>query len=294
MSYRALQRMDPDIYRDRLVETLWEIIEDPSVPMFGLYESGGHSGVHYALPEDALVNRVVHEDVPAASSFLSDEEARQHIAFAALNSVQDICDWFFAERSEYPQDREFRRLTLTLDMKEDVGYGIDTKFTAKKTSAISVILDRDFSPESMFGFRVRTAYPDIVHMPQCTEMVRQIPIDEILAKNDLFAGPIEKLAVLYRATHSELNAYYSLTRNHEPELSYHHPTRGGMIDIYIREQDYRIYQRVPGHNRKISHGEYGLMHPDGNRILTNILRDRDALVKGHPLHIEQKTAGQER
>ena len=294
MSYQDLQRMEPKYYGDSLVRELWDIIDDPSIEMFGLYERGGHGDVHYAQSENDLLQRLLHEHVPAASCFASAEAARELIAFAVMDAREAIQNWFFSEPQEFAKPDEFRRLTITKDMSEEVGYGIDTKFTAKKTSAISVVLDRDFSPESMFGFRVRTAYPDIVHMPQCTEMVRQIPVEEILAKDGLFAGPIEKLAVLYRATHSELNAYYSLTCNHEPELSYHHPTKGGMIDIYVREQDYRIYQRVPGHNRKLSHGEYGLMHPDGNRILTNILRDRDALVKGHPLHTEQKTAGQER
>lgn len=84
------------------------------------------------------------------------EESAEGLVEALLyEKVKDIAKWLSSENQ--------RPLTLTLNMREYVGKGIDTSFKEKTTDVLTVVLQKDRDVLNDFGFHVKTAYPNIKH-----------------------------------------------------------------------------------------------------------------------------------
>lgn len=96
------------------------------------------------------------------SSFYDAETLVSILQDAIYYKAKEISNWITSEKIDFKEPQNYHTLAFTLDMGDDpVGHGITIDGRELATTMTTVVLQRDFSDESPFGFFVKTAYVDI-------------------------------------------------------------------------------------------------------------------------------------
>ena len=294
MRYSDLQRMTSDDYEDRLVNFLYDVLDNPSGDFWFINQSEGHSDIHFGQTEPELFQRLIHEYRSGVSSFNDPATARDYIANAMYFHSRQITDWFMSEQIEFSNPKDFRRLSFTLDMREDgVGCGMNNNLEFCNTRAITVVLDRDFRRDSALGISLVTAYPDIVHEPQCISLIKQEKIEDLVMRKDYCADDIERLNALCRFKYQDVRSG-CLNRFGEKNAAVFIDCPDYKYELFVSNSKTRIFKRAPSGAKQISMSELAMDKPKVAKQYAEVLNGWEK-IKNKTLsqefkHFEQATS----
>ncbi len=294
MRYSDLQKMDPKDYQRHLSDFLYDVLDDPSGDFWFINQSEGHSDIHFGQTEPELFRRLIHEGKAGASTFEDPVTARNYIANAMIFHSRQITDWFMSEQFEFSNSKDFMRLSFTLDMREDgVGHGFNKNLEFFNTRAITVILDRDFRRDSALGISLVTAYPDIVHKPQCLSLIKQEKIEDLVMRKDYCADDIERLNALCRFKYQDVRSG-CMNRFGEKNAAVFIDCPDYKYELFVSNSKTRIFKRAPSGAKQISMSELAMDKPKVAKRYAEVLNDWEK-IKNQTLsqefkHFEQTTS----
>lgn len=282
MTYSDLQRMDPDEYERRLDDYLFEIIDDPTRDFSLFRQIDGHADMHFCQRESELFARLTHQPISAASCFAEPEEAKDFIANAMSYKLKDISGWFFKQQREFNDENDFRRLSITLDMAgiHPIGYGMDRQLNLFDTRAITIVLDRDFQPDSAFGFSLITAYPDITILQQSRTWLRQERVEDLIMRDGYCKDNMDRLYCYYHLTEPDMHiSYYE--HDGEPSVRLSYLAREHRIDVFLKENKEPEYRnRIGVSSKKIEWQQIVFGYPDISHAIMKVRNTLDQIQKG--------------
>ena len=298
MSYRDIQKMSEEAFTDLLVDDCYAVLDDSELDFDFLKQDEGHADMHFSQTDAELIDRIIHENKRIASCFFNPKDAKQQIANALLYKVEDVATWLFKEEYECSSRDDFTKMAITVDMRGDepVGRGFSEKLREYKTNAITVVFRRDFEPDSLYGFRLLTAYPEFVKAPQCVKATGKQYTPEYVVENaEIFSGTLDKLASLYRLRHPEKNIHLQENSTTQAVVyRFEDEKTKDKYDVYIEENDYSIRKRATSGNTRTSLFELGIDCPKQMQFITDILNDRDRIKKGIKLKPPKEEKARER
>ena len=121
----------------------------------------GHFDKHINESDGDVIKRLLRDGINNSSSFNDLFSAVDMVTMSLLYEKENISSWLCKNREDFDSYKEYERLILQVDTKECSGYGFDTHYQKKSTTAVRIVLDRDFRLTNEFGFHVVTACPDI-------------------------------------------------------------------------------------------------------------------------------------
>lgn len=143
--------MPKSTFQKILVNTLYAAYDDRSLYDQLLDLGSGHGEVHYGKSPEELADRLIEKNkygryISAATSFHSEEEAKEIILDALIYNSDKITDWYKGRLVDMGED-DYQRLTINLDMKTrdpfGIGDGLTSNFYEKVTDTVTVVLERD-------------------------------------------------------------------------------------------------------------------------------------------------------
>ena len=155
--YQELKN-DPDLLEERLCNDICKDI------VTALAMNAGHTRIHMNNEETTkqMLTRIIDEKVSGAGSFVSEELAMDLIENVVYNKAHEIAVWATKTRGEFESTADYQQLALTVVVEpgEVAGINIDSRFREISTDATRIVLQRDYSDTSPYGFYLKTAYPD--------------------------------------------------------------------------------------------------------------------------------------
>lgn len=241
---------DPQKMLDDFQDMLWD---DPKTALaMGL----GHSEIHMIENEslESMVSRLLEEQVRGVGSFVGDEEEIvENIANAAMFKAKAITKWATSSRADFDRPDEYKTLAFTVFMGEDeiTGVGLEEnnehKLEKKLSRSIRMVLSRD--KDCMFGFYLKTAYPNI--HDEYAETTGEFYDKEAILQKHLYKFTDRMSLASFISDNTNIRSYYRTDSSHEPYL-YVRDNRTEYV-AYIKEYDtkfYRIAQSPDGTSKK--------------------------------------------
>lgn len=187
MDRDTIRRMDPELYQEKLEEA---VIDDVSVL---LNMNKGHSAVlHTDMSVEDMTSRMIREEKQAVSSFYNAEILVDTLQDAIFFDAENISNWITSEKIDFDNSGKYHTYAFTLDMKgEPLGHGVRADGKELSTTVITIVLQRDFSDESPFGFFIKTAYANISH-ERAEETGLHINIQDFIKNKMIFESNVEK------------------------------------------------------------------------------------------------------
>ena len=220
MDRQTLKSIDAARYQKQLEDVIFDDFETI------LNVRKGHSiDAHIGLSDSDMLNRLVREEKQGVSTFYNYEDFQANLQDALYFKAKDVAAWITSEHIDFKNSRDYHEYAFTVDIEDNlVGHGYDKNFRELQTSAIKIVLQRDFSEESPFGFFVKTAYADISH-ENAVETGRQYTPEQILNGVVDFTSNVER-------------AYFGL-RNDFPDLkmSFTRKSSGDLLKVTVSRED---------------------------------------------------------
>ena len=226
--------MPKSTFQKILVNTLYAAYDDRSLYDQLLDLGSGHGEVHYGKSPEELADRLIEKNkygryISAATSFHSEEEAKEIILDALIYNSDKITDWYKGRLVDMGED-DYQRLTINLDMKTrdpfGIGDGLTSNFYEKVTDTVTVVLERarpgldnkDFY-NSPLGIYVQTAYPNIM-LPEAKLTGRKFDPKELVQDRMDGKSSLEKAELLYRGKVGQMFLGYTPQDEKHPEHLY--------------------------------------------------------------------------
>lgn len=218
MDRDTIRRMDPELYQEKLEEA---VIDDVSVL---LNMNKGHSAVlHTDMSVEDMTSRMIREEKQAIYSFYNAEILVDTLQDAIFFDAENISNWITSEKIDFDNSGKYYTYAFTLDMKgEPLGHGVRADGKELSTTVTTIVLQRDFSDESPFGFFIKTAYANISH-ERAEETGLHINIQDFIKNKMIFESNVEK-------------TYYCL-KNEYPGKKIWLQHNSGNVEIKISEDN---------------------------------------------------------
>lgn len=158
MDNSFLKSLSPQQYSTYLTNTIY------SFPDFAANISQGHAkNIHIESNDVDLIKRASFKDVTWASSFQDNESFDDYVTDSISYKAHEIADWILSDRQDFKNASDYFTKDFLVDFKdEEVGYGYKSGDLSRySTSAIKIVLQRDMTGDSPFGFYLKTAYPQM-------------------------------------------------------------------------------------------------------------------------------------
>lgn len=274
MDRDTIRRMDPEVFQ----ETLKEAVMDDVACVLNI-NKGHATSLHAGQSINDMVNRLIKEEKQAVSSFLDTDSLIYDLQDAIYYSANDIANWISMDRNEFKNPQDYHEMAFSLHMDEDaIGNGILKDGSLKETTEMTVVLQRDFTGESPFGFFVKTAYADIQH--EKAILTGKIDLQEYIHRNIKFKTPLEKAYYDLRNKYPNDNIqlrqkqgqqYIQVSKNNEDRR----------IMIYINELDQTIKEYNGNSCNRLSLGKCFIDYPDIVSLINdakNTMNEREQIM----------------
>lgn len=271
MDRETLKNISLEEYRDCI-----EKVSDEEVDIF-LNTNKGHSREFHSFQSDAqMLERLVSENKEAVSSFYDEEQLRRSISDAIYFKADEIAAWFTKSRMEFKKPDEYYTLALSVDIGEDIGNGFDKNYQEKSTSAITLVLQRDYSGDSPLGFYAKTAYANI--MSQFSHYTgKKYKKEQVLQNSDLSISPVRKLREEAKDIIKEAKLFIQSKDNNEILKIVFPEKDGETITAYLSEKEMSIRVDEEDNRRKIGFDTCMIEYPE----IANKIGRLQALSKEH-------------
>lgn len=302
MTKYEIMHMDPDKYQLLLEKQIFDQIETIS------NINKGHSkDLHIQMTDEEMITRLIAEEKSAVSCFDDQEELLDSIADGIYFKAKDITDWILSSHLDFTNKQDYHAKIININIWDDkIGSGFvneNGKIKEKESGVITIILQRDFSDESAFGFFVKTAYVNIEDRT-AKYTGKEFNRKEILSnENIIFSSDIKR------------TYYYEKTNIKKPEYLKYKTDSGKEYMMYINEKNPQnniiIYfekdeingtleinikekSKINNHIQKISLMDCMNRYPEIMNKITKINQSYDMAKQTHIKQIEkQKAKGEE-
>lgn len=262
MDRETLNNISPEEYQKQIEEVSYD-----DVDVF-LNVNKGHSKEFHSFQSDAqLLERLVSEDKEAVSSFYDEEQLRQSISDTICYKAKEISAWFTKGRMEFAKPSEYQTLALSVDIGEDIGNGFTRNYQEKATSVITLVLQRDLSGESPFGFFVNTAYADITN-DLAYYTGKEYSKAQVLQNDDLNISPIQKMREEARTILKKDAKIFLQKCNGQEQLKICFPENNEQqVTVFLTENNLSVRINSESERRKVGFDTCMIEQPDiANKI----------------------------
>ena len=272
MDRDTIRRMDTELYQEKLEEA---VMDDVSCI---LNVNKGHSStLHTDISIDDMITRMVKEEKQAVSSFYDAETLVSTLQDAIYYKAKEISNWITSEKIDFKEHQNYHTLAFTLDMGDDpVGHGITIDGRELATTMTTVVLQRDFSDESPFGFFVKTAYVDIFH-ERAEETGLRVNIPDFIQNKMPFTSNIEKAYHCLKHEYPDKKIWLQNNKGNS-EIKISEDNGDNKYIAYISELGTKIKKAEIDHIRTASSLECYLECPKLTEMLTyadNVTHNRN-------------------
>lgn len=209
MDRDTIRRMDPELYQEKLEEA---VMDDVSCI---LNVNKGHSSVlHAGQSIDDMAMRVVKEGKQAVSSFYNAESLIENLQDAVYFEAENITNWITSDRIDFKKPIDYQQIVFHMNMaNEAIGQGVSNDGRLMETSEMTIVLQRDLSNESPFGFFVKTAYADIEN--EKAVQIGTVDFAKTIQESQDFDSSIQKAYFALRNKYPEENIQLKSQNGHE-------------------------------------------------------------------------------
>ena len=209
MDRDTIRRMDPEVFQEKLEEA---VMDDVSCI---LNINKGHSSVlHAGQSIDDMAMRVVKEGKQAVSSFYNAESLIGNLQDAVYFEAENITNWITSDRIDFKKPIDYQQIVFHMHMaNEAIGQGVSNDGRLMETSEMTIVLQRDLSNESPFGFFVKTAYADIEN--EKAVQIGTVDFAKTIQESQDFDSSIQKAYFALRNKYTEENIQLKSQNGHE-------------------------------------------------------------------------------
>lgn len=211
------------------------------------------------------------------SSFYDAETLVSILQDAIYYKAKEISNWITSEKIDFKEPQNYHTLAFTLDMGDDpVGHGITIDGRELATTMTTVVLQRDFSDESPFGFFVKTAYVDIFH-ERAEETGLRVNIPDFIQNKIPFTSNIEKAYHCLKHEYPDKKIWLQNNKGNS-EIKISEDNGDNKYIAYISELGTKIKKAEIDHIRTASSLECYLECPKLTEMLTyadNVTHNRN-------------------
>lgn len=209
MDRDTIRRMNPELYQEKLEEA---VMDDVSCI---LNVNKGHSSVlHAGQSIDDMAMRVVKEGKQAVSSFYNAESLIGNLQDAVYFEAENITNWITSDRIDFKKPIDYQQIVFHMHMaNEAIGQGVSNDGRLMETSEMTIVLQRDLSNESPFGFFVKTAYADIEN--EKAVQIGTVDFAKTIQESQDFDSSIQKAYFALRNKYPEENIQLKSQNGHE-------------------------------------------------------------------------------
>jgi hypothetical protein len=110
-----------------------------------------------------MLERIILEKKERVSTFIDQSTMEYAVQESVYYAAEDIYIWLTTDESKFPDKKAFETMTIELMLDEDypIGRGFDADLKELISSDVVVVLQRDKTGESPYGFYLKTAYVNI-------------------------------------------------------------------------------------------------------------------------------------
>ena len=208
MDRDTIRRMDPELYQEKLEEA---VMDDVSCI---LNVNKGHSSVlHAGQSIDDMAMRVVKEGKQAVSSFYNAESLIGNLQDTVYFEAENITNWITSDRIDFKKPIDYQQIVFHMHMaNEAIGQGVSNDGRLMETSEMTIVLQRDLSNESPFGFFVKTAYADIEN--EKAVQIGTVDFAKTIQESQDFDSSIQKAYFTLRNKYPEENIQLKSQNGH--------------------------------------------------------------------------------
>lgn len=275
MDRDTIRRMDPEVYQEKLEDA---VMDDVACI---LNVNKGHSSVlHAGQSMNDMVSRLIKEEKQIVSSFYDAGTLVDVLQDAIYFKAQNISTWITSSKIDFDDPKKYHTLSFTLDMKDGpLGHGITKEGKELSTPSVTIVLQRDISEESPYGFFVKTAYPELTYQ-KAEETGLKINIQDFIENKLNFESTIEK-------------AYYGLKNKYpDQKICLQNNNGNEQIKIIAEQDDCKYIAYIDEYNLQIKKADLDIIKtsnlaecfiecPD----MVNIIDYTQNIIHGH--NIEQ-------
>ena len=199
MDKYTLKHMSEEQYKD-----LFKNIIKDNVYFLTNISKGHSKEIHVEQNDMDLLSRMLKDNVNTCSCFTNLETMKTKLCgvLGCEANIERIYNWVQSDKIDFNDPEKYKTLAFSTLTKSTVGYGFintDEPFKKMETSAVRVVLERDFSDDSVLGFHLKTAYPDIeINKRNLQNAVKETDIsytfDDIQKKLETIFTPLERLS----------------------------------------------------------------------------------------------------
>lgn len=248
MDRDTIRRMDPELYQEKLEEA---VMDDVSCI---LNVNKGHSSVlHAGQSIDDMAMRVVKEGKQAVSSFYNAESLIGNLQDAVYFEAENITNWITSDRIDFKKPIDYQQIAFHMHMaNEAIGQGVSNDGRLMETSEMTIVLQRDLSNESPFGFFVKTAYADIEN--EKAVQIGTVDFAKTIQESQDFDSSIQKAYFALRNKYPEENIQLKSQNGHE-FIQIMKSSDDGKLIAFIDESGTSIKQYGDKEYKKLTLGD---------------------------------------
>lgn len=248
MDRDTIRRMDPELYQEKLEEA---VMDDVSCI---LNVNKGHSSVLYAGQSiDDMAMRVVKEGKQVVSSFYNAESLIGNLQDAVYFEAENITNWITSDRIDFKKPIDYQQIVFHMHMaNEAIGQGVSNDGRLMETSEMTIVLQRDLSNESPFGFFVKTAYADIEN--EKAVQIGTVDFAKTIQESQDFDSSIQKAYFALRNKYPEENIQLKSQNGHE-FIQIMKSSDDGKLIAFIDESGTSIKQYGDKEYKKLTLGD---------------------------------------
>ena len=186
MDRDTIRRMDPELYQEKLEDA---VMDDVACI---LNVNKGHSSVlHAGQSMNDMISRLIREEKQAVSSFYNSDSLIENLQDAVYFQARNISDWISSNRIDYDNPKNYQEIAFSMHMAdESIGQGVLKNGKIMESSEMIIVLQRDISGESPFGFFVKTAYVDVQN--EKSVEIGKIDLNKFIQKDMHFDSDIQR------------------------------------------------------------------------------------------------------
>ena len=158
--------------------------------------------------------RVVKEGKQAVSSFYNAESLIGNLQDAVYFEAENITNWITSDRIDFKKPIDYQQIVFHMHMaNEAIDQGVSNDGRLMETSEMTIVLQRDLSNESPFGFFVKTAYADIEN--EKAVQIGTVDFAKTIQESQDFDSSIQKAYFALRNKYPEENIQLKSQNGHE-------------------------------------------------------------------------------
>ena len=263
MDRDTIRRMDPELYQEKLEDA---VMDDVACI---LNVNKGHSSVlHAGQSMNDMISRLIREEKQAVSSFYNSDSLIENLQDAVYFQARNISDWISSNRIDYDNLKNYQEIAFSMHMAdESIGQGVLKNGKIMESSEMIIVLQRDISGESPFGFFVKTAYVDVQN--EKSVEIGKIDLNKFIQKDMHFDSDIQRTYFTIRNKYPSENIQLK-TRNGQEFIQIAKSIDNGKIIAYIDKDSFVIKKYEDNKCQKISLGKCILDHPEMANIITDV------------------------